>query len=390
MKKTWAKVVVVALSCMMVFAMAGCGGSKSGGGDSEGNVLHLGGIGPLTGPAALYGNAVKNGAQLAVDEINKANPDGVQLVWDMQDDEHDAEKSVNAYNKLVDDGMQVLIGSVTSTPAAAVAAEADTNRTFMLTPSASAPDVTEGHGNVFQLCFSDPNQGVASAKYIAENFPDAKVGVIYKNDDNYSTGIYNKFKAEYEAQGKQLVGEGETFTDGVTDFSAQLGNLKNAGADFVFMPIYYDAASNILTKADQMGYDPKFFGCDGMDGILGQEGFDTSLAEGLMLLTPFTPYSEDEKSKAFTEAYQEAYGELPIQFAADAYDCVYTIYDAFGKTGLETSAGADEICEAMIGVFTGDFKVSGITAEEMKWNSNGEVEKTPKVCEIQDGKYVEK
>ena len=391
MKKTWAKVVVVALSCMMVFAMAGCGGSSSGGGggESSDNTLHLGGIGPVTGPAALYGTAVKNGAQLAVDEINAANPDGVQIVWDMQDDEHDAEKSVNAYNKLVDDGMQVLIGSVTSTPAAAVAAEADSARTFMLTPSASAPDVTEGHDNVFQLCFSDPNQGIASAQFVASNFADAKVGIIYKNDDNYSTGITNKFKAEYEAQGKKVVGE-ETFTDGVTDFSAQLGNLKNAGADLVFLPIYYDAASNILTQADKMGYAPKFFGCDGMDGILGMEGFDTSLAEGLMLLTPFTPYSEDEKSKAFTEAYEKAYGELPIQFAADAYDCVYAVYDAFGKTGLDTSASMEDICEAIIGVFTGDFTASGITAEEMKWNANGEVEKTPKVCEIQDGKYVEK
>ena len=191
MKKTWAKVVVVALSCMMAFVMAGCGGSGGGSSDSGDNVLHLGGVGPLTGPAALYGTAVKNGAQLAVDEINAANPDGVQLVWDMQDDEHDAEKSVNAYNKLVDDGMQVLVGTVTSAPCTAVAAEAYANRTFALTPSASAPAVTEGNDNVFQLCFSDPNQGVASADYIAENYGDKTVGVIYNNADNYSTGIYD-------------------------------------------------------------------------------------------------------------------------------------------------------------------------------------------------------
>jgi len=389
MKKTWTKFAVVAMSFMMVFALAACGGGSSDSGSSEAggeNVLHLGGIGPLTGPAALYGTAVKNGAQLAVDEINAANPDGLQLAWDMQDDEHDAEKSVNAYNKLVDDGMQVLIGSVTSTPGAAVAAEADANRTFALTPSASAPDVTEGHDNMFQLCFSDPNQGVASAQYVKDNFADAKVGVIYNNSDNYSSGIFNKFKAEY---GSAI--EETTFTsDSATDFTAQLNTLKGAGVDLVFLPIYYTEASIILDQAKKMDYAPNFFGCDGMDGILGLEGFDTSLAEGLMLLTPFTPYSEDEKSKAFTEAYEAAYGELPIQFAADAYDCVYTIYDAFGKTGLDASASMEEICEAMIGVFTGDFTSSGVTAEEMKWNANGEVEKTPKVCEIKDGKYVEK
>ena len=388
MKKTFTKFAAVAMACMMVFAMTACGGGSGDSGSSEGgdNVLKLGGIGPTTGPAALYGNAVKNGAQLAVDEINAANPDGLQLSWDMQDDEHDPEKSVNAYNKLVDDGMQILIGSVTSTPGAAVAAEADTNRTFALTPSASAPDVTEGHDNVFQLCFSDPNQGIASAQYVKDNFKDAKVGVIYNNSDNYSSGIFNKFKAEYGGD----IEETTFTTDSATNFDAQLTTLKNANVDLVFLPIYYTEASLILDAAKKMDYAPKFFGCDGMDGILDIEGFDTSLAEGLMLLTPYTPYSEDEKSKAFTEAYQAAYNETPIQFAADAYDCVYTIYDAFSKTGLDASASMDEICEAMIGVFTGDFTASGVTAETMKWNANGEVEKTPKVCEIKDGKYVEK
>jgi branched-chain amino acid transport system substrate-binding protein len=308
----------------------------------------------------------------------------------MQDDAHDAEQSVNAYNKLLDEGMQILVGTVTSTPCTAVATEADKNRTFTLTPSASAPDVTAGHDNVFQLCFSDPNQGTKSAQYMEENFADAKVGVIYKNDDNYSTGIFNKFKAEWEAAGKKVVAE-ETFTDGVTDFSAQLNDLKDKGADLVFLPIYYDAASNILTQANKMGYAPKFFGCDGMDGILSQDGFDTSLAEGLMLLTPFTPYSDDAASKALTDAYQEAYGELPIQFAADAYDCVYAVYDAFGQTGLGADASMEEICEAMVKVFTSDsFTAAGLTGTEMKWNAAGEVDKEPKVCEIQDGKYIEK
>ena len=380
------------MACMMVFAMTACGGGSSDSGSSDGgdNVLHLGGVGPLTGPAAIYGQAVNNGAALAVKEINEANPDGVQLSWDMQDDEHDAEKSVNAYNKLVDDGMQVLVGPVTTAPCTAVAAEAFSNRTFALSPSASGPAVTEGNDNVFQLCFSDPNQGVASAEYLVSNYPDAKVGVIYNNADNYSTGIYDKFKEAYEGAGKTIVAAEAFADDANADFSAQLNSLKNAGADMVFLPIYYTPASNILTQANSMGYEASFFGCDGMDGILDLEGFDTSLAEGLMLLTPYTPYSEEAKSKAFTEAYQAEYNETPIQFAADAYDCVYTVYDAFSKTGLDTSASMEEICEAMIGVFTGDFTASGATAESMKWNASGEVEKTPKVCEIKDGKYVEK
>ncbi len=390
MKKNWTKFLVVALSVMMVFAMTACGGGSSDGGDAESGsgTLKLGGIGPSTGPAALYGLAVKNGGQLAVDEINAANPDGVQLEWMWQDDEHDAEKSVNAYNKLVDDGMQILIGSTTTAPGTAVAAEAFANRTFALTPSASGPAVTEGNDNVFQLCFSDPNQGIASAAYIKEHFADKTVGVIYNNADNYSSGIRDKFKSEYEADGKTLTED--TFTDETTDFKAQLNTMKDAGVDLIFLPTYYAPAASMMTQANQIGYNPTYFGVDGMDGILGADGFDTSLAEGVLLLTPFTPYSDDPAVQEFVKNYEAAFGETPIQFAADAYDCVYTVYDAFAKTGLGTDAGMDEICEAMIAVFTsGDFVASGLTAEEMRWNAAGEVDKTPKVCMIQDGKYVE-
>lgn len=382
-------VALLAVLAMVTALFAGCGGSGDSGDSGDGGkaVLKIGGIGPSTGPAALYGLAVKNGGELAVKEINEANPDGLQLEWMWQDDEHDAEKSVNAYNKLVDDGMQVLVGSVTTTPCTAVAAEAYNNRTFVLTPSASGPAVTEGNDNVFQLCFSDPNQGIASADYIKENFADKTVGIIYNNADNYSSGIRDKFKSEYEEGGKTVTEA--TFTDETTDFKAQLNTMKDAGVDLLFLPIYYAPAANIMTQASQIGYAPTYFGVDGMDGILGADGFDASLAEGVLLLTPFTPYSEDEKIQEFVKNYEEAYGETPIQFAADAYDCVYAIYDAYQKTGLEADASMEDICEAMIEVFTGDFTASGLTADSMKWNEAGEVDKTPKVCIIQDGKYVE-
>ncbi len=386
LRKIVAMMAVVALTVAM---LAGCGGSggSSDSGDGGAATLKIGGIGPSTGPAALYGLAVKNGGELAVKEINEANPDGLQLEWMWQDDEHDAEKSVNAYNKLVDDGMQVLVGSVTTTPCTAVAAEAFDSRTFALTPSASGPAVTEGNDNVFQLCFSDPNQGIASADYIKEHFADKTVGIIYNNADNYSSGIRDKFKSEYEADGKKVTEA--TFTDETTDFKAQLNTMKDAGVDLLFLPIYYAPAANIMTQAAQIGYAPTYFGVDGMDGILGADGFDASLAEGVLLLTPFTPYSEDENIQKFVKNYEDAYGETPIQFAADAYDCVYAIYDAFQKTGLDADASMEDICEAMIEVFTGDFTASGLTADSMKWNEAGEVDKTPKVCIIQDGKYVE-
>ena len=386
MKKNWKKVVVVALSCMMTFVMAGCGGSSS----SSGDALKIGCAGPITGPAALYGIAVQNGAQLAVDEINASDP-AFNLEFTMQDDEHDAEKSVNAFNKLMDEGMQVLVGTVTTAPCTAVATEAYNARVFALTPSASGPAVTEGNDNVYQLCFSDPNQGIAVADYIAENYGDAKVGIIYNNADNYSSGIYDKFKSEYEGKGKTIVATEAFSDDANADFTAQLNSLKSAGADMIFLPIYYTPASNIMTQAAKMGYNPTYFGVDGMDGILDLEGFDTSLAEGVLLLTPFTPYSEDEKTQAFVAAYEEKFGEKPIQFAADAYDCVYAIYEAFQKTGCAITDDAATICEKMIEVFNGGFTFEGgLTGDSMQWNQAGEVNKTPKVCEIKDGKYIEK
>ena len=385
MKKNWMKVVVVALAAVMAFAMTGCKSQKA----SE-DALTLGIIGPLTGPAALYGTAVVNGAQLAVDEINASDP-AFKLEILKQDDEHDAEKSVNAYNKLMDQGMQVLVGTVTTAPCTAVAAEAYKSRMFALTPSASGPAVTEGNDNVYQLCFSDPNQGVAVADYIAANYPDAKVGIIYNNADNYSTGIYDKFKSTYEGKGKTIVATEAFSDDANADFTAQLNSLKSAGADMIFLPIYYTPASNIMTQANKMGYAPTYFGVDGMDGILDLEGFDTKLAEGVLLLTPFTPYSEDAKVQKFVKAYEKAYGEKPIQFAADAYDCVYAIYDSFQKAGCKITDDPKTICEAMIKTFNGGYTFEGgLTGASMQWSKAGEVNKTPKVCEIKDGKYIEK
>lgn len=389
MKNTLKKFAILALSCMMVFALAACGGG-GGNSSSNGNELFIGGIGPLTGPAALYGIAVKNGAELAVKEINEANPDGVQIKWEMQDDVHDPETSVNAYNQLVDEGMQVLVGTVTSAPCTAVQAEAKENRTFTLTPSASAAAVVEGNDNVYQLCFQDPQQGQIAAEYIAEHFPDAVVGTIYNNSDPYSTGILDAFKKTIAEKGMKVAAEEAFDSDDNADFSSQLNSMKNANVDFIFLPIYYTPASNIMKQAKDMGYNPKYFGCDGLDGILALEGFDPALAEGALLLTPFSADAEDEATKAFVSAYQEAYGEKPIQFAADAYDCVYAVYNCFLETGLGTDASMEDICEAMIEKFNGGFSTTGLTAVgEMKWDKGGAVEKTPKIYLIKDGKYVE-
>ena len=401
------KLFAVLLAVLMVASMAGCGSGGSGSGSgsngsaegSDGAAIKLGGIGPLTGPAAIYGNAAKNGTEIAVEEINAMG--GIQFELSYQDDEHDAEKSVNAYNKLKDWGMQILLGTVTTSPCVAVSQESYNDRIFTLTPSASSNDVIGGledadgnvtiprKDNVFQMCFTDPNQGTASAQYISEQKLGEKIAVIYNNSDAYSTGIYTKFAAEAKDRNLNVVSV-TTFTDDTAnDFSVQLNEAKNAGADLIFLPIYYTPASLIMKQADSMGYDVKLFGVDGMDGILTLEGFDTSLAEGVMLLTPFTADAEDEKTQNFVKKYTEKYGETPNQFAADAYDCVYAIYEACQKGGITADMSTDEMCAKLIEIFTSsDFSFSGLTGEVMTWSDTGEVSKDPKGMVIKNGAYV--
>ena len=369
-------------------------GTTTGEGGSLTGTLKLGMIGPLTGGAAIYGNAVKNGEQIAVDEINKISSD-FQIEYNPQDDEHDAEKSVNAYHNLQDWGVQVIAGTVTTTPCVAVSAEANSDRVFMLTPSASSPTVTDGKDNMFQLCFSDPNQGSASAQYISDNKMASKVAVIYNNSDAYSTGIYQTFNTKASELGLEIVST-TTFTDDTAnDFSVQLADAKDNGAELVFLPIYYQPASLILQQAKGMGYEPTFFGVDGMDGILTMEGFDASLAEGVILLTPFSADATDDLTKNFVATYNTNYGETPNQFAADGYDCPYAIYRALQfyadkNGGLDvTGKGADELCEILISVFTDPaFSSDGVTGNGMVWTANGEVNKAPKAMVIENGVYV--
>ena len=395
MKTSFAKkFMVIALALAMVFTFAACGGSSDGGGSDEGGdsgaaVIKIGCSGPLTGGASIYGTAVKQGAEIAVAEINEANPD-LRIEFKMEDDEADGEKAVNAYNKLKDWGIQMMMGTVTTGSCIATSAITFEDRVFELTPSASSADVTAGKDNVFQVCFTDPNQGIKAADYIAENFAGKKVGVIYNNSDPYSTGIFNAFKKEFESKGAELVAA-ETYPDDTNaDYSAQLTSLKSEGAEVAFLPIYYTPASLIMKQAKDMNYAPVFFGVDGMDGILDMEGFDTALTEGVMLMTPFNPWSTDENVAAFVEKYQAAYNEVPNQFAADGYDAIYAMYNAFKAAGLTPDMENAEICEAMIGQFTGGFSYDGLTGSGMTWTTNGEVNKTPVVVAIEGGIYVDK
>lgn len=375
MKKFFAFVMAIAMVAAM-FAVSA---------SAEAGTVKIGVSGPLTGGAAVYGTCVARSAQIAVDEVNALG--GLQFELNCQDDEHDAEKAVSAYNSLKDWKMQIFCGTVTTKPALAVGPEACDDRIFMLTPSASAVDVAYSGDNVFQICFADPMQGSVSADVISKKGLGTKIGVIYDSSDVYSTGILETFLDEADVAGLEVVCT-ESFTaDTKADLSTQVTKCKEAGADLVFLPIYYAEASAILSYANQIGYAPVFFGVDGMDGILDVEGFDTSLAEGLYMLTPFAADSTDERTAAYVAKYRELYNETPNQFGADAYDAIWALYQACTEAGIDGSESNEEICDAMIAQFT-SMTYDGITGQGMTWDEDGFVDKPGSIVVIKDGAYT--
>ncbi len=392
------RLLSLGLAAVMAMSMTACGSSGStsdsaeetgaasqGEESADGATFKIGGIGPVTGANAAYGQAVANGMELAIKEINEAGGvNGYQIEYNFQDDESDPEKAVNAYNTLKDWGMQLLLGTVTSKPCIAVGAESEVDNLFQLTPSGSAVACIAG-SNAFRVCFSDPDQGRASAQYIGEHKLATKIGIIYDSSSEYSDGIRESFAAEAGNQGLEVVAS-EAFTaDTNTDFSVQLDKCKEAGAELVFLPIYYQEASVILKQASDKDFKPLFFGCDGMDGILSVENFDTSLAEGLMLLTPFSV--DEEGSQDFVAAYEAAYGVEPLQFAAGAYDGIYAMKAALEKAEATPDMSVSDLCDAMKVAMT-EITIDGLTGEGMTWNEAGEPNKEPKAVKIVDGAYV--
>lgn len=385
MKKMTKILAVIMAVALIATCFAACGEKP----DSDGtSTLKIGFSGPLTGKNAQYGLAVKNGAQLAVDEINaNGGINGMKIELKAEDDEADGEKAVNAYNALIDWGMKVSLGCVTSGACTAFLGEASRDNMFLLTPSATAVESIQG-SNAFRVCFADPQQGIEAADYIASHDLAKKVAVIYDSSDQYSSGIFEKFSAEAKAKGVEVVTAQSFTADNATDFSAQIQAVKSSGAELLFLPIYYSEASLILSQAKTAGLNIKFFGCDGLDGLLTIENFDKALAENVMLLTPFTPNATDDATVKFVESYKAKFGADTLnQFAADAYDAIYIIKMAAEKANITADMEASAICDALKTAMT-QITYTGVTAKGMTWDTNGEPVKPPLVVKIENGEYV--
>lgn len=386
------RLVAAVLAASMAVCLAACGKTQAGRESTNdgtvaenGTVWKIGGIGPVTGSAAVYGISCRNAQALAVEEINAAGGiNGYRVEMKYDDDEHDAEKSVNAYNELKDWGMQMLLGTPTSGPCIQVSNESVQDNLFQLTPCGVAPECI-ANPNSFAVCFSSTQQGEKSAAYMKKHMADAKIGILYDSSDVYSSGIHDSFVENARKLGLSIVDDEQFTADNKTDFTIQLQNLRNAGANLVFIPFYYTEAALVLQQSRGMGYQPTFFGCDAIDGILNVEGFDKSLAEGLMLLTPFSAEATDEATQHFTTAYREKYHETPDQFAADTYDGMYAIKAAAEKANLTPAMSVSELGSAMEQAMT-EIQVKGVTGN-ISWSADGAPSKEPKVVSIQNGVY---
>ncbi len=385
--KNFKKIFAVLLALALVVTCFAACGEKKENQDGE-NVLKIGVTGPLTGDYAQYGLAVKYGAELAAAEINAAGGiNGMKIEILAEDDVAAPEGAQNGYNALMDKGMKLSLGSVTSGACAAFLGEAKNDNMFMLTASATAVEAIDGD-NAFRVCFSDPAQGVVSADYIADNKLATKVAVIYDSSDAYSTGIYEKFDAQAKVKGLEVVAT-ESFTKNTkTDFSAQIQAVKTSGAELLFLPIYYSEASLILSQAKNAGLNVIFFGCDGLDGILGMDNFDKSLAENVMLLTPFTPTAKDERTQNFVKNFTAKYDKAYLnQFGADAYDAIYIIKAAIEKAGVTADMDASTICDKLKVAMT-EITFTGVTGTDITWGADGEPVKKPIAVKIVNGEYV--
>ena len=375
------KFLCMMMAVLMVLAMAACGGepANNGGNDTpDATTVKIGGIGPLTGAYANYGLSEKNGAELAVKEINEAGGiAGKQIELSYQDSQGESESAVNAYGKLMDWGMEVSLGCVLSGENASVVAAARDDDVLLITPSGSADKCIDGNDKAFRVCFYDSYQGAAAAQYIKDNNMVDTVGILYQSDNDYSVGLYNAFVAKCGELGITIA-ETQTFTSSTnTDFSTQVSALVSSGVKLVFIPLYAEEASTFLTQAHgKFADDVYFFGADGLDGILGKVEQDTSLANNVLMLTPFAADNPAENVQSFVKKYQEAYGAIPDQFAADAYDAIYVIKAAVEKAGSTSGA-------ALASALT-SLTVEGVTGT-MTWTADGNTNKPASAILYYDG-----
>lgn len=373
MKKLLLSLMLV-LTLVVALFSTGCGNKK--------NEIVIGMSGPLTGGAAVYGVAVKNSAEMAVEEINaNGGINGYTFKLVALDDMHDATKVSTNYASLLQSGMHVSLGCVTTKPGLEFTELSKVDNVFFITPSATNDNIPK-YSNGYQMCFSDNRQGKFSALYVNDNVSKStKIGVLYHSGDDYSEGIYREFTANIDKAYDVVVA---SFSEeNPTDLSSQVNLLKDC--EFIFLPIYYGPASIFMTQGkDIIKSNAIYFGCDGLDGIDSSiPGFDiTKIPQEVSYLSHFNSKATSGAAKEYVDKYVSKYGNETLnQFGASAYDCVYAIYNALKEAAAKDPSSvtpettASEMCELLKSIFQGGFTFSGVTGTNITWDANGFVDK---------------
>lgn len=358
-----------------------CGGEKEAGKTTkESETIKIGGLGPLTGPLAIYGVTATNGSKLAFEEINKNGGIlGKQVEFVLFDEKGDSTEAVTAYNRLVDEGVVALVGDITSKPSLAVAEIAAQDNMPMITPTGTQFNITEAGPNVFRVCFTDPYQGVILANLAKNNLNAKTVAIMINNSSDYSDGVAEAFVKEAERLGLQIVAK-EGYAEGDKDFRAQLTKIAATNPDVLLVPDYYEQVALITTQAREVGVNSTFVGPDGWDGVA--KALDSS-AYGAIENSYFTNHysveDQNEKVQSFLKAYREKYNDEPSAFSALSYDAAYLMKEAIEKAG---STDKEAVVKAMK-----ESNFDGVTGH-LRFDEKNNPVKAVTVIKVVNGNYT--
>ncbi|WP_300619276.1 ABC transporter substrate-binding protein [uncultured Fusobacterium sp.] len=357
--------------------MMSCGANQS---QEESSTIKVGGMGPLTGSAAMYGITVDKGAKLAFEEIN-ANGGvlGKKFEYISLDEKADPIEAVNAYNKLTDEGVVAILGSVTSKPTLAVAELAAQDGIPMITPTGTQINITDAGPNIFRVCFTDPYQGSTLAKFSKDKLGAKTAAIMVNTSSDYSDGIANAFIKQAEKEGIKVVAK-EGYSDGDKDFKAQLTKINSENPDILVIPEYYELSALIATQARELGMKSTFVGPDGWDGIIGAlDSSSYSVVDNSYFTNHYSTEDSNEKVQSFLKKYREKYNEEPTAFSALAYDTVYVLKNAIDKAGTTDKTELTKAIKAS--------DMDGVTGH-LTFDENNNPIKAVTIIKVQDGKYI--
>ncbi|MGE4321014.1 MAG: ABC transporter substrate-binding protein [Acholeplasmataceae bacterium] len=364
------KKILIAISAFILsLGLVACGNSDT---------IKFAVFGPITGPYSVYGEAVKNGAELAASEINDAGGVlGKELELVVLDNQADSDMAINNYNYAVDQkGVVAIIGGTFSGLTNAFKPYAVEEGIPVLTPTGTAVSITEEASNVFRACYLDSYQGAVMAQFAINDLSSVKAAVLFDTGDDYSVGLKDAFVAEYVSA--NLTVDAMGFTSGTVDFSTYITSIKNGGYDAVFVPTYTDTVGPILTEAKSQGLDIPFLGGDGWDSI---ESTYATAAEGMYFGNHYAKSDTDPLVQNFVTAYTDAYGEAPNALAALAYDAVKVMVAAIDDA--QSVEYADVI--AALNAITYEDGVTG----SITFDDNGDAQdKAVSIIKVENGAQV--